>query len=228
MKRFLCAGEGCGLFISQNFKLSYFFIFTFFLFFLSKELCLGQDNNRLTKGEYKIPNGGVIIGDSVPKWFWDLELKFVEHPHHIKTTKLNRYRGQLLVIDFWATWCKPCVESIDKWEALHKDFLNEVAIIALHSFDFPEKAKPFADKRKWTIPIAISNSDSLINRLFFTSYRFGQVWIKDDKLIAIPISKSVTKENIIKVILNKDHTIEMNDNLTYFDKRYHLQEGGLK
>lgn len=32
------------------------------------------------------------------------------------------YRGQIMIIDFWATWCAPCLTEIPAYNALHEDF----------------------------------------------------------------------------------------------------------
>lgn len=174
---------------------------------------------------YDIPPGGVIIGDEIPEWFWEVSFKAINHPEHLEFVKLSEFRDKLLVIDFWATWCKPCVESVDKWEELQTEFEDEVAVLALHAFDFEEKAKPFAKKRGWTIPVVVGSADSIINRLFYTRYRFGQVWIKDDKLIAIPLSREVIRENVQRTVENLPTELKMNSNHTYFDSRLTLSNG---
>lgn len=194
--------------------------------FLPIDQVFGQERFEFdSSNQFAIPEGGVVIGDMVPDWFWELGFHTISHPKGQKSVSLIDYRDKLLVIDFWATWCKPCVESIDKWEVLHKEFPNEVAVLAVHAFDAEEKAAPFVDQKGWSVPVIAGAADSLINRLFYTHYRFGQIWIKDNKLIAIPLSKSVTRNNIIRVIRNLPHQIEMNPVLTYFDPRYQLDEG---
>ncbi|MFA7408056.1 MAG: TlpA disulfide reductase family protein [Anaerolineaceae bacterium] len=233
MKRFLCAGEGYGLFSSNiNSKFPRCFPTCFvplaiaFLTLIYSPASLAQENQALDKNKYEIPPGGVVIGEKVPDWFWELKFHTVVHPKNHSFVQLKNYKDKLLVIDFWAPWCKPCVASVDKWEGIYKDFRNELEVLAVFAFDFPEKAKPFAEKKGWTLPVVVGPADSLINRLFYTNYRYGQIWIKDNKLIAIPMSNSVTRDNIIKVIRRLPHEIEMNSTLTHFDPRYELGKGG--
>lgn len=40
------------------------------------------------------------------------------------------------VINFWATWCKPCVEELPYFEQLHKELANEKVKVFLISLDF--------------------------------------------------------------------------------------------
>jgi thiol-disulfide isomerase/thioredoxin len=55
------------------------------------------------------------------------------------------------LINFWATWCKPCVEELPYIEQLHDDFSGKKLSIILVSLDFPEqidtKLRPFVSAR---------------------------------------------------------------------------------
>lgn len=66
-------------------------------------------------------------------------------------TILNNKSDSLLVINFWATWCKPCVEEMQDFLRLEQELENEkVKFIYLsHDFkrDFELKLIPFATKR---------------------------------------------------------------------------------
>lgn len=54
------------------------------------------------------------------------------------------------VINFWATWCKPCIEELPYFEALQTEHSESIKVI-LVSLDFPDKLesqlKPFVKKR---------------------------------------------------------------------------------
>lgn len=43
------------------------------------------------------------------------------------------------LINFWATWCKPCVEELPYIEQLHDDFAGQKLSIILVSLDFPDQ-----------------------------------------------------------------------------------------
>ena len=54
------------------------------------------------------------------------------------------------VINFWATWCKPCVEELPYFEQLHEAFSGQKVKVILISLDFPKqlesKLLPFIEK----------------------------------------------------------------------------------
>jgi thiol-disulfide isomerase/thioredoxin len=56
------------------------------------------------------------------------------------------------VINFWATWCKPCVKEMPYFEQLHEEMKNEKIRVILVSLDFDTdletKMKPFVEKRQ--------------------------------------------------------------------------------
>ncbi len=65
-----------------------------------------------------------------------------------------------MVINFWATWCVPCIQEIPHFIAVTKEFKQEGVSLLLVSLDMQEdsaKVEPFAIKRKITAPIVWLN-----------------------------------------------------------------------
>lgn len=63
---------------------------------------------------------------------------------------INQDNGKLKIINFWATWCKPCVAELPQFEALLSKYGSENIEVILVSFDFVEELEkrviPFVNK----------------------------------------------------------------------------------
>jgi thiol-disulfide isomerase/thioredoxin len=46
------------------------------------------------------------------------------------------------IINFWATWCKPCIEEMPYFEQLHQEFAGEKVRVVLVSLDFEKDVEP--------------------------------------------------------------------------------------
>lgn len=64
---------------------------------------------------------------------------------------MNRSDNQLYVINFWATWCKPCVKELPYFNRLQKTYADEEVQVMLISLDFTSnlasKVRPFVKER---------------------------------------------------------------------------------
>ena len=56
-----------------------------------------------------------------------------------RMVSLSQFRGKVVAIDLWATWCIPCIEAFPAWEALQEEFKDkEVAFLSVSIDQKPE------------------------------------------------------------------------------------------
>ena len=64
---------------------------------------------------------------------------------------LTRSDDKTYVVNFWATWCKPCVKELPYFEELNAKYDSEQVEVVLVSLDFPSRAQelliPFVEER---------------------------------------------------------------------------------
>lgn len=65
---------------------------------------------------------------------------------------LNKQGDKVYVVNFWATWCAPCIKEIPHFEKLNANYKNKNVEVLLVSLDFPfnydKKLKPYIEKHK--------------------------------------------------------------------------------
>lgn len=54
---------------------------------------------------------------------------------------LNQQNDTTYVVNFWATWCKPCIEELPNFEKLHANFKNQKVKVVLVSLDLPKQVE---------------------------------------------------------------------------------------
>lgn len=59
------------------------------------------------------------------------------------STSLQSLRGRVVVLDFWATWCKPCKASFPKYQQLQAQYGEQLAILAISEDDETEGVSEF-------------------------------------------------------------------------------------
>ncbi|OGW18323.1 MAG: hypothetical protein A2072_03215 [Nitrospirae bacterium GWC1_57_7] len=78
-----------------------------------------------------------------------------------KTVNLTDFRGRVVLLDFWATWCPPCRSSIPAMEQLHKEYSAKGLVLLGISLDHGDwdYVKSFRQEDGITYPILKGNDD---------------------------------------------------------------------
>jgi len=74
-----------------------------------------------------------------------------------KRSDLKQYRGKVVFLNFWATWCGPCKEEMPSMEELSQKFKEKDFVFIALSVDYAgvKPVKDFIEKHRYTFPVLI-------------------------------------------------------------------------
>ncbi|AFL83605.1 thiol-disulfide isomerase-like thioredoxin [Belliella baltica DSM 15883] len=151
------------------------------------------------------------IGDQIPDFKFSNVLNTEGEP-----IRISDYKGKILILDFWATWCAPCIASFPRLDSLDKAFGDQLAIIPATY----EKVKPVENlfNRMESIkhirkPMIVE--DNILRSIFPHKILPHYVWIdQEGKVLAFTESSEVTTKNIQKILEDNNTSLNQKD-MTY-------------
>ncbi|MBZ5664626.1 MAG: redoxin domain-containing protein [Acidobacteriia bacterium] len=76
-----------------------------------------------------------------------------------QTFDLSAYRGKVVLLDFWATWCDPCREEIPHFVELQDKYRDQgLQIVGISMDDGPEPVRDFYQRFHMNYPVAMGNA----------------------------------------------------------------------
>ena len=103
-------------------------------------------------GKPKSKNSGLHIGDGAPDFLLrDLTRRKVE---------LLTHRGQVVLLDFWATWCNPCLQSLPHIQRIHTDYADSgLQVLSVNVDVGLHKVQPFMQENRFSFPVLFADRD---------------------------------------------------------------------
>ena len=137
-------------------------------------------------------SAGVSLGDQAK----DFKLKTLDNK---QSHTLKNFRGEVVLINLWASWCKGCKKEMPEFVALQKSYKKGFKLVTINLDDDPKKAQAFLQKVEEKIGSKIP---------FVTLKNPSKSVAKAYQCGAMPSSYLIDKKgeirNIIVGSLNKD------------------------
>ena len=77
------------------------------------------------------------------------------------TQALTQWRGKILVVNFWATWCEPCREEIPGLQRLREKYASKNVEIVGIAVDSASKVRDYAKQIKISYPLLVGGLESI-------------------------------------------------------------------
>ena len=97
-----------------------------------------------------------------------------------RTIALNQYRGQVVVLNFWATWCPPCIEEMPSLVEMQRRMKAKGVTVIAVSVDVDEKAYHQFLKDHNVSLVTVRDPSQKSNNLYGT-FKFPETYVIDRK-----------------------------------------------
>ncbi len=94
-------------------------------------------------------------------------LDFVVKDMNGADVKLADYKGKVVMLNFWATWCGPCKVEIPMFTELQTKYKDQgLAFLGISVDDAPEQLRPFAQEYRMNYPVLIGDGRDDVQNAF--------------------------------------------------------------
>lgn len=97
---------------------------------------------------------------------------------------LSAYKGKVVLLNFWATWCGPCKAEIPGFVELQEKYKDDLVIVGFSVDDTADKAKAFAAEYNMNYPILLGEGREDVQDAY------GPIW-------GIPASFLISKDGLV-------------------------------
>jgi len=73
-----------------------------------------------------------------------------------RTVDLREYRGKVVVLNFWATWCEPCRDEMPSLQRLRARMEGKpLAVLTVNYGEWPQRIEPFMKRERIDLPVLL-------------------------------------------------------------------------
>ena len=100
-----------------------------------------------------------------------------------KILQLSDLKGRLVILNFWATWCVPCIKEMPEFEKVHQSLNPAVQIIGINMAESKEKVGEYIKAHDLSFPILLDD--------------FGNV-SQEYEVLHLPVTYFITADGVIR------------------------------
>lgn len=110
---------------------------------------------------------------------------------------LENYKGKVIFLNFWATWCPPCKKEMPDIEDIYKEYgenKKDVVILGVNS-EKENEVKKFLKDKGYTFPTLIDENSEVMRKYFIQAFPTSFVIDKEGNVYGY-VMGGLTKEQI--------------------------------
>ncbi|MGD8731468.1 MAG: redoxin domain-containing protein [Anaerolineales bacterium] len=94
--------------------------------------------------------------------------------------RLSEMRGQVVLLNFWATWCGPCLVEMSLLDSEYQEFSDEgLLIMAINDGESADKVEQFAEENELSLPLLL-DPGRVVQRLYNIRGYPSSVFVDDE------------------------------------------------
>jgi len=137
------------------------------------------DTNHTDDGATTAGTSGVCAADAKPAKL-DLTIKDMNGAD----VSLAAYKGKVVLLNFWATWCGPCKAEIPDLVALQTQYSKDVQILGISVDDDAKDIKPYAEQFRMNYPVLVGKDRDDVEKAYGPFFGIPQSFLisRDGKI----------------------------------------------
>jgi thiol-disulfide isomerase/thioredoxin len=121
-----------------------------------------------------------LVADHVP------EIDFEFHTLNGEKKKLSDYKGKVVFLDLWGTWCLQCVAEMPTVQRLYDHYRNDqqVVFLIVSRDDTPQSVERYARRGDYTLPFYVTRNEDVPPSMYLQQYPATFLFSPDGMLAA--------------------------------------------
>lgn len=116
--------------------------------------------------------------------------------------KLADHKGHVLVLDFWATWCGPCLAAMPQVERAVRDFSDQgVQLVAVNLEEAPKAIKSMLERHKLDVTVALDRDGVVAGKYQASAIPQTVIIDREGKIVRVFIGGGAQLEDQIRTAL---------------------------
>jgi peroxiredoxin len=139
---------------------------------------MNQANSRTPLG-FLIAGLIMVIGSGLA-WGMDFQLTDLDG----KSQSLSQHRGKVVLVNFWATWCKPCTTEMPAMQTTYDKLRDKgFVVLAINELEDEAKVREHIKQYSHTFPVLLDRSNKVANQ-------FG--------VFGLPVSVFIDEKGVVR------------------------------
>jgi tetratricopeptide (TPR) repeat protein/thiol-disulfide isomerase/thioredoxin len=117
---------------------------------------------------------------------------------------LTEFKGKVVLVDFWGSWCPPCRQEMPDFEKIHRELSSkDVVVLTLDVNEPQDTVVEFVKKEKYTFPVLITEGTDVVARYSVNAYPTTFAIDKSGRIADVLQGGGIDNESRLLAVIDK-------------------------